>query len=66
MEAEKLLASKLCKCIKKFDPTNEAKSIGICTKSVVNNKGYRRGKFTCRRKPAIQIKKMKSNSTRRK
>jgi len=57
IEAEKILASKLCKCIKKVDPTNEAKSIGICTKSVINNKGYRRGKFTCRGKPKIQIKK---------
>jgi hypothetical protein len=66
MEAEKILASKLCKCIKKFDPTNEAKSIGICTKSVVNNKGYQRGKFTCRKKQTIQIKKIKRNSTRRK
>jgi hypothetical protein len=66
MEAEKILASKLCKCIKKIDPTNEGKSIGICTKSVINRKGFRRGKFTCRTKPSIQIKKLKNNSTRRK
>ena len=66
MEAEKILATKLCKCIKKIDPTNEAKSIGICTRSVVNNKGYRRGKFTCRKKATIQIKKIKRSSTRRK
>jgi hypothetical protein len=66
MEAEKILASKLCKCIKKIDPTNEGKSIGICTKSVINRKGFRRGKFTCGTKPSIQIKKLKNNSTRRK
>ena len=66
MEAENILASKLCKCIKKIDPTNEPKSIGICTKSVINRKGFRRGKFTCRTKPSIQIKKLKNNSTRRK
>jgi hypothetical protein len=66
MEAEKILASKLCKCIKKIDPTNEAKSIGICTKSVINRKGFTRGKFTCRSKPTIQIRKLKNNSTRRK
>jgi hypothetical protein len=66
IEAEKILATKLCKCIKKIDPTNEAKSIGVCTKSVVNNKGYQRGKFTCRKKPTIQIKKIKRKSTRRK
>jgi len=66
MEAEKILASKLCNCIKKVDPINESKSIGICTKSVINRKGYSRGKFTCKSKPSIQIKKMKQNSTRRK
>jgi len=66
IEAEKMLASKLCKCIKKVDPINEAKSIGICTKSVINRKGYTRGKFTCRTKPSIQVKKIKNNSTKRK
>jgi len=66
IEAEKILALKLCSCIKKIDPTNEAKSIGICTKSVINRKGFTRGKFTCRTKSNIQIKKLKNNSTRRK
>lgn len=66
IEAEKMLASKLCKCIKKIDPKNEAKSISICTKSVINRKGYSRGKFTCRVKPTIHIKKMKKTSTRKK
>ena len=66
MAAEKILATKLCKCIKKIDTTNEAKSIGICTKSVINNKGFTRGKFTCRKKATIKIKKLKNNSTRRK
>jgi hypothetical protein len=66
IEAEKILATKLCKCIKKVDPINEAKSIGICTKSVINNKGYTRGKFTCRGKSTIHIKKNKKNNTRRK
>lgn len=31
-QAEKIMAEKLCKCIKKIDTENEAKSIGICTK----------------------------------
>ena len=66
IEAEKILATKLCKCIKKVDPINESKSIGICTKSVINRKGYRRGKFTCKKKPSIQIKKNIKKSTRRK
>jgi hypothetical protein len=66
IEAEKILATKLCKCIKKINPKNEAKSIGICTESVINRKGYRRGIFTCKKKPTVQIKKIKKNSTRRK
>jgi hypothetical protein len=63
IEAEKILSTKLCRCIKKLDPTNEAKSIGICTKTIFNNKGLQRGKFTCRKKQTIQIKK--KNNTRK-
>jgi hypothetical protein len=58
--AIKILASKLCKCIKKVDPINEAKSIGICTKSVINRKGLSRGKFTCKKKETISLKKSKT------
>ena len=36
-KAEHLLATKLCKCIKKVDP-DEKKSIAICTKSIFNRK----------------------------
>ena len=50
MQAEKILATKLCKCIKKVDKKNEARAIGICTKTIINNKGLQRGKFTCRKK----------------
>ena len=34
IEAEQILSTKLCRCIKKLDPTNEAKSFGICTKTI--------------------------------
>ena len=34
LNAEKILASKLCRCIKKIEPSNESKSIGICTKTI--------------------------------
>jgi hypothetical protein len=61
MQAEKLLANKLCRCIKKIDKTVEARSIGICTKTIINNKGYTRGKFTCKRKPTIKL--LKKNKT---
>jgi hypothetical protein len=59
--AEKLLASKLCRCIKKVDKVNEGRSIGICTKTIINNKGYSRGKFTCKKKYSIKLSKTKKN-----
>ena len=31
LKAEDILSSKLCRCIKKVDPVNEQRSIGICT-----------------------------------
>jgi hypothetical protein len=60
LKAETLLGEKLCRCIKKLGPTNEARSIGICTKSVINNKGYSRGKFSCKKKQYITLSKRKT------
>lgn len=57
LQAEKLLASKLCRCIKKVDKQNEARAIGICTKTIINNKGFTRGKFTCKKRQQIYLKK---------
>jgi hypothetical protein len=57
IEAEKILATKLCGCIKKVDVKNEARSVGICTKNVINRKGYSRGKFTCKKRPTIKLTK---------
>lgn len=66
IEAELILGTKLCRCIKKLDPTNEAKSIGICTKSIFNRKGLSRGTFNCKKKYTLKLKKLKKKSTRRK
>jgi hypothetical protein len=57
LNAEKILAEKLCRCIKKIEPKNEQRSVGICTKAVINRKGFTRGNFTCRNKKSITIKK---------
>ena len=66
MQGEKLLASKLCRCIKKIDRKNEGRAIGICTKTIINNKGYSRGKFTCKTKQTIQLsKKTKTRKNRK-
>jgi hypothetical protein len=55
LQAEQLLSEKLCRCIKKLGPTNKARSIGICTKSVINNKGYMRGNFSCKKKQHVTL-----------
>jgi hypothetical protein len=65
LEAEKIMSNKLCRCIKKVDPKNEAKSIGICTKTVFNNKGYTRGKFKCKGKSTVTFKRSNKKVTRR-
>jgi hypothetical protein len=61
--AERILANKLCRCIKKIDKVPEARSIGICTKTVINEKGYTRGKFKCKGRATIRLKK--NNKTKR-
>jgi hypothetical protein len=63
-KAEHILGTKLCRCIKKVDIENEARSIGICTKTIINRKGYTRGTFKCKGKTTIKLSKGK-NTTRR-
>jgi hypothetical protein len=63
-KAENLLAKKLCRCIKKVDKINEARAIGICTKTVVNRKGYTRGSFKCIGKEKITLRKNKSKKNK--
>ena len=45
--AEDILASKLCRCIKKVDTEDENKSIAICTNSIFNNRGLKYDAFEC-------------------
>ena len=61
LKAEDILSSKLCRCIKKVDPVYEERSIGICTKSVVNRKGFTRGKFKCKGKRSISLTKTRKS-----
>ena len=64
--AEKIMAEKLCKCIKKIDPINESKSIGICTKTIFNTKGYTRGTFQCKSPQTVKFRKTRKTNTRKK
>ncbi len=61
MQADKILGDKLCRCIKKVDPENEARSIGICTKTIFNRKGLTRGKFKCKTKSSVSYRKTRKN-----
>ncbi len=63
--AEKIMAEKLCKCIKKLDPENESKSIGICTKTIFNSRGLTRGKFQCKKAQSVKFRKTLKNKTKR-
>ena len=65
-KAENVLAEKLCRCIKKIDPVNEAKSIGICTKTIFTRRGYTRGKFSCKKKQNVEFRKTNQNKKTRK
>jgi hypothetical protein len=64
-KAEKIMAEKLCKCIKKIDKKYEAKSIGICTKTIFNRKGFIRGQFECKKNLSVKIRKNRKNKTRK-
>ena len=61
--AEDIMALKLCSCIKKINhiltKKNEPRAIGICTKSIFNNKNLTRGKFKCLKKRSVTFKKTK-------
>jgi len=62
--AEKILARKLCGCIKKLEPHYKTGAIPICTKSVLNNKQKTRGKFNCK-KNSIQLYRRKTMKNRK-
>lgn len=64
--ASKILSNKLCRCIKKVDKNNEKRAIGICTKTVINRKGFTRGKFKCKGKMSVEITKNKTKKNKQK
>ena len=65
-QAEKIMAEKLCKCIKKIVPINESRAIGICTKTIFNQKGYTRGKFQCKKKQSVKFRKTENFTNKNK
>ena len=61
--ADKILAQKLCRCIKKVEKkvksASEGRAIGICTKTIFNSKGITRGKFKCKGKQSVKTRKIR-------
>jgi len=61
-KAEKILITKLCRCIKsinKKNKYNETESIPICANSVLKKKKIYNFKFTCKKKQNIELFKKK-------
>jgi len=47
-KASRVISNKFCRCIKALETKYKSgKAIGICTRSVINRKGFKRGKWTC-------------------
>ena len=63
--AENIMSDKLCKCIKSVKSKNtknmnkssEGRSIGICTKTIFNKKGFTRGKFKCLKNKTVKFRR---------
>jgi hypothetical protein len=56
--AEKILAEKLCKCIKKVNKNNnESRAIALCKTSVLHKKGIKSFNFTCKKRKRFLPKK---------
>jgi len=57
--ASSLLNQKLCRCIKSIQPkptrTNERKAIAVCVNSVINKKGLKIRRFTCKRRANLLV-----------
>jgi hypothetical protein len=76
LQAEDMLAAKLCRCIKKVNAMRKdnTRSIAICRNSVIKRKGLATSGFKCKRKPRLLpfkktkrvLKKLRKNLTIRK
>ena len=68
--AEKIIAQKLCSCVKKVPNKNqpESRAIGICNYSIIQRKNLKINGFTCKKKMTLKTSKtnkhklMKNNS----
>lgn len=67
--AHRILAEKLCRCIKSTNeknPLDEGRRIAYCTRSIFNSKGLRSHGFRCKTKSSKLRPKMKRDVTKKK
>ena len=67
--AEKVLATKLCRCIKAVqkykNPLKEPAAVAVCNKSIFRNRGLKFNRFTCKKGSRfIANKKTKQSLTK--
>ena len=57
--AEKIIAQKLCSCVKKVPNKNqpESRAIGICNYSIIQRKNLKINGFTCKKKMTLKTSK---------
>ena len=60
---EKIIALKLCACIKKVpnQDKNESRAIGICNYSVIKKKHLKINGFTCKKRKMLKTSKSNKN-----
>lgn len=61
--AEKIIAQKLCSCVKKVPNKNnpESRAIGICNYSIIQRKNLKINGFTCKKKMMLKTSKTNKN-----
>ena len=59
---EKILAEKLCRCIKKVPFKDEKTSIAICRNSIFNRRNLKISSFTCKKKARLLKNKQTKKS----
>lgn len=61
--AEKIIAQKLCSCVKKVPNKNnpESRAIGICNYSIIQRKNLKINGFTCKKKMRLKTSKTNKN-----
>lgn len=68
-QAEDILSSKLCRCIKRITkkkhPDGEKRAIPICKKTILHKKKLTDSGFTCKKSKSIKLRRLTGGRTRK-